>query len=70
MVLSIYLIYRHKGNSILPRRQKVFGRIEDFEMENGEPVTVKINVMEFIPDGIDDNNNPNGFRIEEDLEEE
>ena len=33
-------------------------------MENGEPVTVKINVMEFIPDGIDDNN-PNGFRIED-----
>ncbi len=44
--------------------KKVFGRIEDFEMENGEPVTVKINVMEFIPDGIDDNN-PNGFRIED-----
>lgn len=44
--------------------KKVFGRIEDFEMEKGEPVAVKINVMEFIPDGAGDNN-PNGFHIED-----
>ena len=44
--------------------KKVFGRIEGFEMENGEPVAVRINTMKFIPDGIGDNN-PNGYSIED-----
>ena len=53
-----------QGEQYLARGgKKVFGKIEDFEMEKGEPVAVKINVMEFIPDGTGDNN-PNGFRIE------
>ena len=44
--------------------KKVFGAIDSFEIENGKPVAVIVNVMEFIPDGPNDNN-PNGFRIED-----
>lgn len=44
--------------------KKVFGTIDSFEVENGEPTAVIVNVMEFIPDGPNDNN-PNGFRIED-----
>ena len=43
--------------------RKVFGMIDSFETENGNPRAVIVNVMELIPDGPDDNN-PNGFRIE------
>lgn len=44
--------------------KKIFGQVEDFEMENGMPVAVRIKVMEFIKDGPNDNN-PNGFHIED-----
>jgi beta-lactamase regulating signal transducer with metallopeptidase domain len=43
--------------------RNVFGMIDSFETENGNPRAVIVNVMELIPDGPDDNN-PNGFRIE------
>lgn len=44
--------------------KKVFGKIESFEVEDEYPVAVQINVMDFIPDGPDDNN-PNGFYIKD-----
>lgn len=44
--------------------KKVFGTIDSFEIENGNPTAVIVNVMEFIPDGPNDNN-PNGYRIED-----
>ena len=44
--------------------KKVFGTIDSLEIENGNPTALIVNVMEFIPDGPDDNN-PNGFRIED-----
>lgn len=46
--------------------RKIFGQIKDFEFEKGNdlPVAIIINVMEFIPDGPDDNN-PNGFSIKD-----
>ena len=44
--------------------KKVFGTIDSFEIENGKPIAVTVNVMEFIPDSPNDNN-PNGFRIED-----
>ena len=44
--------------------RKVFGTIEDFDMENGKPVAVHVNVMNFLTDNPDDEY-PNGFRIED-----
>ena len=44
--------------------KKVFGTIEDFEIVNGKPTAVNVNVMKFIPDGPNDNN-PNSFKIED-----
>ncbi|HBC32635.1 MAG TPA: hypothetical protein DC024_15480 [Clostridiales bacterium] len=44
--------------------KKVFGMIDSFEIENENPTAVIVNVMEFIPDGPNDNN-PNGYRIED-----
>ncbi len=44
--------------------KKVFGTIEGFEIIDGKPVAVKVNVMKFIPDGPNDNN-PNGYNIED-----
>ena len=44
--------------------KKVFGTIEDFQMENGRPVAVRVNVMKFLTDDLN-NEYPNGFRIED-----
>ena len=44
--------------------KKVFGMIEDFKMENGKPVAVRVKVMEFTHDSYD-GENPNGFHIED-----
>lgn len=44
--------------------KKIFGQIESFAMEDEFPVAVQINVMEFVPDGPNDNN-PNGFHIKD-----
>ena len=44
--------------------ERVFGRIDGFDMKNGNPVAVHVKVMKFIPDGPGDNN-PNGFYIED-----
>lgn len=44
--------------------KKIFGQIESFAMEDEFPVAVQINVMEFVPDGSNDNN-PNGFHIKD-----
>jgi beta-lactamase regulating signal transducer with metallopeptidase domain len=45
--------------------RKVFGTIDSFIVDNGRPVAVTVNVMKFIPDDGPDDNNPNGFRIED-----
>lgn len=44
--------------------KKIFGQIEDFEMEDGIPIAVQIKVMELIPDDSNDNNS-NGFHIKD-----
>lgn len=44
--------------------KRIFGTIEGFDMDGERPVAVRVNVMEFVPDGPDDEN-PNGFRIED-----
>ena len=44
--------------------KKVFGTIEDFQMENGKPVAVRVNVMKFLTDN-PNNEYPDGFRIED-----
>jgi hypothetical protein len=41
--------------------QKVFGKIADITWEQGKPVSVTVNVLEFVTDEAD--NTPNGFRI-------
>ncbi|HHV98641.1 MAG TPA: hypothetical protein GXX36_03550 [Clostridiaceae bacterium] len=44
--------------------KKVFGTIQDFEVQDGKPVVVHVNVMKFLSD--DENNEyPNGFNIED-----
>lgn len=45
--------------------RKVFGTIDSFIVDNGRPVAVTVNVMKFMPDDGPDDNNPNGFRIED-----
>jgi len=42
---------------------KIFGTINDFQMENGEPVAVRVNVMKWLTDK--PNDYPNGFRMED-----
>lgn len=42
---------------------KVFGTIKDFQMEDGKPAAVRVNVMKFLTDDTD-NKYPNGFKIE------
>ncbi|MGZ9585168.1 M56 family metallopeptidase [Paenibacillus marinisediminis] len=45
--------------------EKWFGMIKGFNMQDGEPVSVNIELMKFIPDtDATVNKNPNGFRIE------
>ena len=44
--------------------ERVFGQIDGFTMKNGKPVAVKVKLMKFIPDGPEENN-PNGFHIED-----
>ncbi|MGI6712526.1 MAG: M56 family metallopeptidase [Bacillota bacterium] len=43
--------------------KRIFGQIDSFKMENGNPVAVQVKILKFIPDGPKDNN-PNGFHIE------
>lgn len=43
--------------------KKVFGTIKDFQMENGKPVAVRVNVMKWLTDK--PNDYPNGFLIED-----
>ena len=45
--------------------KKIFGKIEDIQMENGVPMAINIKVMEFISDGPDGEKNPNGFHIKD-----
>lgn len=42
---------------------KIFGTIEDFDIKNGIPVAVRVNVMETLTDNPGDGY-PNGFRYE------
>jgi len=55
---SIALQYLAEGG------RRVFGTIQDFEIQDGKPVAVHVNVMNFLSD--DENNEyPNGFSIED-----
>lgn len=44
--------------------KKVFGTIKGFQMENGKPVAVRVNVMKFVTDN-KNNEYPNGFQIKD-----
>lgn len=52
------------GEYLARSGKTVFGQILAFQMEDGNPVAVRVKVMKFIPDGSDEEN-PNGFRIED-----
>ncbi|MGZ9583826.1 M56 family metallopeptidase [Paenibacillus marinisediminis] len=62
---SVIDMQSHAALYVQMGAEKLFGMIKGFNMQDGKPVSVNIDLMKFIPDtDATINKNPNGFRIE------